>query len=82
MPIGMNYHEPACHNERVKALIKRFEIKLDKARGERDEIIFREDQGEALCPPDIARCSDLFLATQEHARTIWDLNNLLLPLEN
>ena len=78
----LNYHHPACHNERVKVLIKKFEIKLDKAHGERNEIIWNEDQVENLCFADKARCSDLFLQIQDHTRTIEQLNNLILPLEN
>ena len=78
----LRYHAPPAHNERVKVLIKKFEIKLDKAHGERSEIIEREDQGEKLCFADEARCSDLYLQIQDHARTIEQLNNLILPVEN
>ena len=78
----LNYHHPACHNERVKVLIKKFEIKLDKAHAKRNEIIWRENRGEELCFPDKARCSDLLLQIQDHTRTIEQLNNLILPLEN
>ena len=78
----LRYHAPPAHNERVKVLIKKFEIKLDKAHGERNEIIEREDQGEKLCFADEARCSDLYLQIQDHARTIEQLNNLILPEGN
>ena len=78
----LNYHHPACHNERVKVLIKKFEIKLDKAHGERNEIIEREDEGETLGYVDLRKASDLLLTIQDHARTIEQLNNLILPLEN
>ncbi len=78
----LNYHHPACHNERVKVLIKKFEIKLAKAHGERSEIIDREDNGETLCFADKARCSDLLLTIQDLSRTLEQLNNLILPLEN
>ena len=78
----LRYHAPPAHNERVKVLIKKFEIKLDKAKGEYSEIIEREDQGEKLCFADEARCSDLYLQIQDHARTIEQLNNLILPVEN
>ena len=70
------------HNERVKVLIKKFEIKLDKAHGERNEIIWNEDRGEKLCFADEARCSDLCLQIQDHARTINQLNKLILPEGN
>jgi hypothetical protein len=79
----LRYHAPPAHNERVKVLIKKFQIKLDKAHGERNEIIWNEDQGRGvLCPSDEARCSDLYLQIQDHARTIEQLNNLILPVEN
>ena len=78
----LNYHQAAYHNERVKVLIKKFEIKLDWAHGQRNELIEREDQGEALCLPDVARCSDLLLQIHDHARTIEQLNNLILPEGN
>ncbi len=78
----LNFHHPACHNERVKVLIKKFEIKLAKARGERNENIDREDNGETLCFADEARCSDLYLQIQDHVRTIEQLNNLILPEGN
>ena len=70
------------HNERVKVLIKKFEIKLARAHGERSEIIEREDRGEKLCFADEARCSDLYLQIQDHARTINQLNKLILPEGN
>ncbi len=77
-----NYHAPQAHNERVKVLIKKFEIKLQKAHGERSEIIDREDSGETLCFADKARCSDLLLTIQDHSRTLEQLNLLILPEEN
>jgi hypothetical protein len=78
----LRYHAPPAHNERVKVLIKKFEIKIDKAKGEYSEIIGREDRGEKLCFADEARCSDLYLQIQDHARTIEQLNNLILPEGN
>jgi hypothetical protein len=78
----LNYHQAAYHNERVKVLIKKFEIKLDKAHGERNEIIWAEDRGEKLCFADEARCSDLLLQIQDNTRTIEQLNNLILPEGN
>ena len=78
----LNFHHPACHNERVKVLIKKFEIKLQKALGERSGIIDREDNGETLCFADKARCSDLLLTIQDHSRTLEQLNLLILPEEN
>ena len=78
----LNFHHPACHNERVKVLIKKFEIKLQKAHGERNEIIGREDNGETLCFADKARCSDLYLTIQDHSRTLDQLNLVILPEEN
>ena len=78
----LRYHAPPAHNERVKVLIKKFEIKLARAHGERSEIIEREDRGEKLCFADEARCSDLYLQIQDHTRTIEQLNNLILPVEN
>ncbi len=76
-----NHHAPQAHNERVKVLIKKFEIKLQKALGERSGIIDREDNGETLCFADKARCSDLLLTIQDHTRTLEQLNSLILPEE-
>ena len=78
----LNYHAPPAHNERVKVLIKKFEIKLDKAHGERNEIVWREDRGDGLRPFGEARCSELYLEIQDHVRTIEQLNNLILPEGN
>ena len=78
----LNYHAPPAHNERVKVLIKKFEIKLDKAHGERNEIIGREDQGEKLGYVDLRKASDLLLTIQDHARTLDQLNKLILPEGN
>ena len=78
----LNYHAPPAHNERVKVLIKKFQIKLDKARGERSEILSREKPFAPLPFVDEARCSDLYLQIQDHARTIEQLNNLILPEGN
>ncbi len=78
----LNYHHPACHNERVKVLIKKFEIKLAKAHGERNEIIASQVIDDTLCFADKARCSDLYLQIQDLSRTLEQLNNLILPLEN
>jgi len=78
----LNYHAPPAHNERVKVLVKKFEIKLQKASGKRNEIIAREDVGYTLSFIDEARCSELLLTIQDHARTIEQLNNLILPEGN
>ena len=77
-----NYHHPVNHNERVESLIRHFNIKLQKAHGERGEIIAREDEGEKLCFADKARCSDLYLQIADLSRTLEQLENLILPLEN
>ena len=74
-----NYHHPVNHNARAKRLIKHFEIKLDRAKGERGEIIAREDEGEKLCFADEARCSDLYLQIADLSRTLEQLNSLILP---
>ncbi len=76
-----NYHSPENHNSRVKGLIKKFTIDLQKAHGERNEIIAREDDGEKLCFADKARCSDLYLTIADLSRTLEDLNTLILPTE-
>ena len=78
----LRYHAPPAHNERVKVLIKKFEIKLAKAHGERNEILSREKHFAPLPFVDEARCSDLYLQIQDHVRTIEQLNNLILPVEN
>jgi len=76
-----NYHSAYNHNERVKNLIRKFDIKLKKAHGERGEIIAREDEGEKLCFADEARCSDLYLQIADLSRTLEQLNSLILPEE-
>ena len=76
-----NYHSPENHNDRVKSLIKKFTIDLQRAHGERNEIIAREDDGEALCFPDRARCSDLYLTISDLSRTLEQLESLILPAE-
>lgn len=76
-----NYHHPVNHNNRVKGLIKKFAIDLQKAHGERNEIIAREDDGEKLCFADKARCSDLYLTIADLSRTLEQLNTLTLPTE-
>ena len=76
-----NYHSPENHNRRVKVLIKKFNIDLDRAKGERGEIIAREDEGEKLCFADKARCSDLYLQIADLSRTLEQLNSLILPEE-
>jgi hypothetical protein len=78
----LNYHAPPAHNERVKVLIKKFEIKLQKAHGERSEILSKEKHFAPLSFVDEARCSDLFLTIQDHTRTLEQLNNLILPEGN
>ena len=77
-----NYHHPVNHNERVKHLIRKFNVKLDKAHGERGEIINREKDGEKLCFADEARCSDLYLQIADISATLETLNSLILPEEN
>ena len=76
-----NYHHPVNHNNRVKSLLKKFTIDLQKANGERNEIIAREDDGEKLCFADKARCSDLYLTIADLSRTLEQLNTLILPTE-
>ena len=76
-----NYHHPENHNRRVKVLIKKFNIDLDRVKGERGEIIAREDEGEKLCFADKARCSDLYLQIADLSRTLEQLNSLILPEE-
>ena len=76
-----NYHSPENHNRRVRVLIKKFNIDLDRAKGERGEIIAREDEGEKLCFADEARCSDLYLQIADLSRTLEQLNSLILPEE-
>ena len=75
----LNYHAPPAHNERVKVLIRKFEIKLQKAHGQRNEILSKEKHFAPLCFVDEARCSDLYLTIQDHTRTIDQLSNLILP---
>ncbi len=76
-----NYHSPENHNDRVKGLIKKFTIDLQRAHGERGEIISRDDAGEKLCFADKARCSDLYLTIADLSRTLEQLNTLILPTE-
>ena len=76
---NQNYHHPANHNERVKILIRKFEIQLLRAQGERNEIIDREDEGERLCFADKARVSDLYLQIADLSRTLEQLHELILP---
>lgn len=78
----LRYHHPAAHNERVKNLIRKFDIKLQKANGERSEIISREDEGETLCFADKARSGDLYLTIQDLSRTLQQLDQLILPENN
>ena len=77
-----NHHAPEAHNGRVKRLIKKFNIKLQKVQGERQEILGREDRGEKLCFADKARASDLYLQASDLAATLIDLDNLILPEGN
>lgn len=77
-----NYHHPENHNRRVKVLIKKFSIDLQGVKGERGEILAREDEGEKLCFADKARSSDLYLQIADLSRTLEQLNSLILPEEN
>ena len=77
-----NYHAPEAHNARVKSLIRKFNIKLQKAQGERLEIVHRELDGEKLCFADKARCSDLYLQIADLDATLIDLDSLILPEGN
>jgi hypothetical protein len=79
---SLNYHAPPAHNERVKALIKKFEIKLNKAHGLCNEIIWREDRWERIEPAEEAQYSDLLLQIRDNVRTLEQLDSLLLPEEN
>ena len=65
----------------TEGMIKKFAIDLQKAHGERNEIIAREDDGEKLCFADKARCSDLYLTIADLSRTLEQLNTLTLPTE-
>ena len=81
-----NYHSACNHNERVKNLIRKFDIKLQKAHGERQELLDLENPGDGrppqkLCFADDARCSDLYLQIQDISRTLEQLNSLILPEE-
>lgn len=77
-----NFHHPVNHNDRVKRLIRKFNTKLQKAQGERMEIVNRELEGEKLCFADKARASDLYLQIADLDRTLDQLNSLILPEEN
>ena len=79
-----NFHHPVNHNERVKLLIRKFDIKLKKAHGERQELLDLENPGDGrppqkLCFADKARASDLYLQVQDLSRTIEQLQQLILP---
>ena len=74
-----NFYHPVNHNERVKSLIRKFDIQLSRAKGERSKIIDREIEGETLCFADKARCSDLYLQIADLSRTLEQLNSLILP---
>jgi len=78
----LNCHHPECHNERVKVLIKKFQIKIRKASGEYSEIIYREGRGEKLCSADKARSSDLCFQILDNVRTIEQLLYLTIPEGN
>ena len=77
-----NYHSPENHNRRLQVLARKFNVKLDKAKGRYSEIIEREDRGEKLCFADEAQCGNLYLTIQDLTRTIEALETLELPLEN
>lgn len=77
-----NYHSPVFHNERVKRLVRKFDLRLQKASGERNEILAREDDGEKLCFADKARASDLYLQIADISRTLEQLDELILPEDN
>ncbi len=77
-----NFYHPVNHNRRVQALIRKFNLKLDKVEGEYGELIAREDRGEILCFADEARCGDLFLTRQDIVRTLVGLDQLILPEGN
>lgn len=77
-----NFHSPENHNERVKRLVRKFDLRLKKVKAERSEIIAREDEGEKLCFADEARASDLYLQIADLSRTLEQLDQLILPEEN
>ena len=77
-----NYHSPENHNRRLQVLVRKFNVKLDKAKGKYSEIVEREDRGVKLCFADEAQCGDLFLTIQDLTRTIEALDALQLPVEN
>ena len=77
-----NFHQPEVHNERVKRLIRKFDLRLRKAKAERQELINLEKDGCKLCFADDARCSDLFIQVRDLTDTILQLESLILPEEN
>ncbi len=77
-----NYHAPEAHNARVKSLIKKFNIKLQKAQGERMEIVNRELDGEKLSYVDLRKASDLYLKIADLDATLVDLDSIILPEGN
>lgn len=76
---AQNFHHPLNHNERTHTLIRKFNVKLDRAKGERQEILDKEKAGERLCFADEARCSSLFFEISDLTSTIVQLESLILP---
>lgn len=76
-----NYYHPVNHNRRVKQLIRKFNNKLDRAKGERSEILdgLRFGCGDVLSPEQDARCSQLYLQIADLSATIEQLRKLILP---
>lgn len=77
-----NYHSAENHNERVKRLIRKFDLRLRKAKAERQELINLEKDGCKLCFADEAQCSSLFIQVRDLADTVLQLESLIIPEDN
>jgi hypothetical protein len=77
-----NYHHPVNHNERVKRLIRKFDLRLKKAKAERQELLNLERDGYKLCFADEAQCSSLFIQVRDLTDTVLQLEALILPEDN
>jgi hypothetical protein len=74
-----NYHSAESHNERVKRLIRKFDLRLKKAKAERQELLNLERDGYKLCFADEAQCSSLYIQVRDLTDTLNQLNELILP---
>ena len=78
-----NYYHPANHNQRVKSLIRKFNVKLQGAHGERNEILDSIDGSkDVMSLEEDRRCSYLYLQISDISRTLEQLDSLILPEEN